>query len=176
MADFSKFFPILMKHEGGSKFTDIAGDKGGATKWGITLDTWIRNGADKDGDGDIDVQDLKLSTEQDAMRIAKKLYWDKVMGDAIDSQSVAEFILDWAYNSGVGTAIRKVQGAVGAAVDGSIGPKTVGLINAQDPHTLFTSLKIEREAFYRSIVQNNPSQAKFLKGWLNRNNSFNFVS
>lgn len=165
-----------MKHEGGSKFTDISADKGGATKWGITISTWIKNGADKDGDGDIDVQDLKLSTEQDAMKIAKKLYWDKVMGDSINSQSVAEFVFDWAYNSGVGTAVRKVQGLVGATVDGSMGPKTVQAINQRDAKILFTQLKTDREAFYRSIVHNNPSQGMFLKGWLNRNNSFNFVS
>lgn len=176
MANFSKFFPILMKHEGGSKFTNIPGDKGGATKWGIILDTWIKCGADKDCDGDIDVNDLKLSTEQDAMEVSKKIYWDKIKGDCIYSQSIAEFIFDWAYNSGVQTAAKKVQQLLGLQADGVIGDKTVKAINDANPKELFTKLKNRREEFYKAIVANNPSQAKFLKGWLNRNNSFNFVS
>ena len=39
---------------------------------------------------------------------------------------------------------------------------------------VFEKLKINRAAFFHAIVKNNPSQAKFLKGWLNRNNSFIF--
>lgn len=165
-----------MKHEGGSKLTNIDKDSGGWTKWGVTLDTWIKNGVDKDGDGYIDLEDLKLSTEEDAMKIAKKMYWDKIKGDDIHSQSIAEFLFDWAYNSGVGTAGRKVQKILGIATDGIIGTGTINAINNADASTLFTQLKAEREAFYRSIVHNNPGQEKFLKGWLNRNNSFKFTA
>lgn len=176
MADFTKFFPVLMKHEGGSKLTNIDKDAGGWTKWGITLATWISKGFDKDKDGDIDLEDLKQSDINDAMRIAKPFYWDKVYGDQINCQAIAEFLCDWAYNSGVGKAVKKVQQLLPSDIksDGDMGPKTLAAINAKDPKVLFDKLKASRESFYRAIVKANPDQEKFLKGWLNRNNSFTF--
>jgi lysozyme family protein len=174
MAKFSLYFPKLLLFEGG--FGNDSADKGGPTKFGVILKEWISKGYDKDHDGDIDVNDLKLITVEDAAKIAKPYYWDKVKGDLIKSQSVAEFITDWAYNSGVGTATKKTQRLLGLPDDGDFGPNTLLAVNNADPKTLFDRLKASREAFYRAIVQNNPSQNKFLKGWLNRNNSFKFES
>ncbi len=176
MANFKLFFPTLMQHEGGSKLTNTKGDNGGWTKWGITLAVWLKAGSDEDGDGDIDLEDLKLSDINDAERIAKKRFWDPLLGDSINSQSIAEFLFDWGYNAGPSVPVKKVQALVGAVVDGDMGPKTIALINKQDAKTLFDKLKKSREAFYRAIVANNPTQAKFLRGWLNRNNSFIFKS
>lgn len=172
MANFSLFFPTLLIHEGG--FVNNSKDKGGATNLGITFRVWLANGYDKDGDGDIDIDDLKEIEPEDARKIAKKLYWDKIRGDEIHSQSVAEFLFDWAYNSGYVTAIKKVQKVLDLRQDGVIGPITLSKINNTTAKTLFSQLKVEREVFFHNIVKNNPSQAVFLRGWLNRNKSFTF--
>lgn len=174
MANFDVYFPTLLGFEGG--FVEDPDDRGGATKYGVTLEEWIREGYDKDGDGDIDKQDLKIISTADASKIAKKLYWDKVKGDEISSQSVAEFITDWAYNSGVSRAIKKTQTALDITADGVIGPQTLKAINAAVPLTLFGYLKASREAFYRAIVDHDATQGKFLKGWLSRLNQFKFKS
>jgi lysozyme family protein len=54
------------------------------------------------------------------------------------------------------------------AEDGIIGPVTLAAINKADPTDLLAALKSEAAGFYRLIAQVNPSQQKFIDGWLNR--------
>jgi len=44
-------------------------DLGGATNKGVTLSTWQKQGYDKNGDGKIDVEDLKLITGWEIIKI-----------------------------------------------------------------------------------------------------------
>jgi len=172
MADFNKYFKTLMAHEGG--FVNDPVDKGGATKYGITLKTWISKGYDKTGDKKIDINDLRIITIEDAEKIAKEIYWDSINGDQINNQSIAEFLFDWGYNSGVSTASKKLQSILDLNTDGQIGPKTLAKLNSSDQKQVFDKLVASRLAFVESIVKNNPSQVKYLRGWKNRINSFKF--
>ena len=172
MADFSQFFPTLMQEEGGSKLTNIPGDAGGWTKWGITLATWEAQGKDLNEDGVIDLEDLKLATIEDAMPIAKTQYWDILRCDDIVSQSVAEFTMDWGYNSGDRVAAKHLQLIVGASPDGQMGDQTLSLVNAADPLTTFNLLKAARKTFYLAIESEHPEDIKFNNGWMNRVNNF----
>lgn len=177
MADFKLFFNRLLQEEGG--YTDTPGDHGGPTKYGVTLAVWIKQGYDKDGDGDIDKEDVKLISKDDAYKIAKEDYWDPIGGDMIDNQSVADVVFDWGFNSGTKTAIKYLQRTLGfhdSDVDGVIGTKTITAVNDSYPQQLFNTLKENREAFYRAIVARDPTQEKFLKGWLIRNNSFHYIA
>lgn len=172
MANFDIYYPVLLKYEGG--YVDNPNDKGGATNLGVTIAQWIKNGFDKDHDNDIDKYDLKLITPEDAKPIAKSKYWDRVKGDDINSQSIAELLMDWAYMSGSVTAIKKIQELLKLSQDGVIGNKTLSAINSADSKVLFEQLKARREKFFKAIVANNPTQVVFLHGWINRNNSFKF--
>ena len=78
---------------------------------------------------------------------------------------------DTAVNMGVGRAVRFLQQAVGCGVDGDFGPATERAVAACDPGDTVVKYCNTREAFYRRIVENKPSQAVFLKGWMNRLNS-----
>lgn len=172
MAQFEKFFPKLMESEGG--FVNDPDDRGGATKWGVTLLEWIKNGYDKNGDGIIDEKDIMLLTQADAIRIAKPLYWDLVKGDQIISQSIAELLCDFAYNSGVVTSIKKLQLVLKVKDDGIIGSQTLTALNSGCQKDIFEALKQTRIDYVNAIVRNHPSQKKFLKGWLKRIKGFSF--
>jgi type VI secretion system secreted protein VgrG len=49
-----------------------------------------------------------------------------------------------------------------------MGPQTVAAVNKLDAKKLLDTLCNFQKAYYQRIVQNIPSQAKFLSGWINR--------
>lgn len=173
MADVNKLAPYILKWEGG--FVDHKADKGGATNMGVTIGTWRQNGYDKDGDGDIDVADLKLLTKQDVInRILKPHYWDRWKADQIVSQPIANILVDWVWGSGKWGIIIP-QRLLGVEADGVVGQQTITAVNKQKPADLFARIKAARITFLNDIVKNNPSQRVFLKGWINRLNDLKFV-
>ena len=172
MAKFESFSGKLLRLEGG--YVNHPLDRGGPTKYGVILTVWQEHGHDKDGDGDIDAEDIKKLSEGDAKYIAKKIFWDYFLADLILNQSLAEFIVDWGYNSGRKTVAKIVQRVVKATVDGIVGPQTVTAINCADQELLFNALKIERKVFLNNIIKRRPEQIVFYDGWMNRVNSFNY--
>jgi lysozyme family protein len=135
---------------------------------------WKEHGHDKDGDGDIDAEDIKKLSEEDAKWIAKKIFWDYFQADLILNESVAQFIVDWGYNSGRKTVAKIVQRVIKVDVDGIVGAKTLSAINCTDQERLFNLLKIERQVFLNNIIKRRPDQIVFYDGWMNRVNSFRF--
>ena len=168
MADARKLVPIIKRWEGG--YSNHPMDKGGPTMQGITLNTFRKYyGANKTA------EDLKKITDTQWYHIFKSGYWDKMRGDYILSQSIANLVVDWAWGSGPVTAARKLQRYLKVAVDGKIGPMTLAALNSRDKRTTFEDLWKLRKEHYEAIVRANPSQRVFLRGWLNRLNSFKYI-
>ncbi len=186
MANLDILAPFILSFEGG--FVCHPLDRGGATNKGVTLKTWQaagissgscsrsgkRCGFDKNGDGVIDVEDLKRITDRDVIELVMRPhFWDVCGGDRLNSQSVANILVDWVWGSGR-AGIVNVQRMLGVKADGVVGPRTLEAINAADARGLFELIKEQRKVFLENIVKRNPSQKVFLKGWRRRLDSIGF--
>lgn len=166
MADKNKLIPIIKRWEGG--YSDNPNDSGGATNSGVTLAVYQSvYGKNKTKN------DLKRMTNEQWNYIFTKLYWNKWNADEIKNQSIANILVDWVWMSGYGT-IKKIQSLLGLTADGIVGNKTISYINSHDQEDVFNKIWNRRKQFYESLVKNNPSQKVFLKGWMNRLNTFKF--
>jgi len=126
MANIKLIIPKILKWEGG--FGHDKADPGGATNKGITLDTWKSYGYDIDGDGDIDVYDLKALSNLDFEYVLKLNFWDRWRADYIKTQSIAELLVDWVWASGK-YGIVEPQKLLGVTADGLVGALTINAIN-----------------------------------------------
>lgn len=161
---------IVLNAEGG--YANEPLDRGGPTNLGITqrtLDGWRRYHPEFPAS----VREL---TVDHARAIYDRQYWQAAGADAMP-WPLSLVVFDMAVNSGPGKAVEYLQRALvtfGAriAVDGGFGPMTQAALRTalQTVGPLQIALRhidLRRE-FYRAIVRNNPSQGRFLRGWLKR--------
>ena len=121
MANSKILVPFIKSWEGG--FANVKGDKGGATMQGVTLATFRQvYGLGKS------VEDLKKMTPEQWHYIFKRFYWDRWKADDINSQSIANLLVDWVWGSG-SYGIKIPQAALRVTIDGIVGPKTLAAIN-----------------------------------------------
>jgi lysozyme family protein len=176
MANFETAYAFMAPHEWNQSrnYTDIPGDPGGATKYGITLATLRGEGswADMDRDGDVDADDVRLLTEDHAKTIYHQKYWQF---DGLKDSRVAAKIFDACVNVGPRRAIKWAQECcvelgTFCTIDGVFGPQTESAINFNsiyaDRFILLMGKKMA--AHYNAWCDAKPEREKFRKGLLNR--------
>ena len=189
---YSRAFDDLLQIEGG--FVDDPVDRGGATKYGISLRFLKAAGQldddgdgfrdfDLDFDGDIDGRDIRLLTVGDARFLYLTHFWRALDCDSFP-EPIGEVLFDQGVNGGNHAARKLLQRALNIClartgygmidVDGRLGEQTrAALLRVLSNPRLGMEALIEafREAVrdrYRAIVRRNPSQRRFLRGWLAR--------
>lgn len=147
----------------------LPSDKGGPTVCGVTYTTysqWRR----KQGKKAPAPEEMVLMSWEEWFALFRGLFWDRARADEIGSQAVADMLVDWCWTSGVPWPVRRLQRVLCVKQDGVVGPKTIHELNCWDGDTLAAELADQRRQYYTDIAKRNPSQAKFLQGWLNRTN------
>ena len=165
MAVFAKALTYVLLSEGG--WSDNPSDPGGATMHGITLVKAKNHGITTK-------EALMTITPDKVAEIYAADYW---RFDNIADQSIATKIMDMLVNmqSGVnGPAMKIVQialndvGTCPVVVDGMWGPHTEYAVNVTDSDRLMEAMCHRCAERYMGIVERNPSQSIFIKGWLRR--------
>ena len=138
---------------------------------------------DLDNDGDIDADDIRACTKEQAARLFRRHFWEALGCDRLPLP-LAVTLYDGAINMGASRAVKQLQEAMNAAgetqldhyspiaEDGIMGPDTRELANALadvhlDWYAARSSLRL-RDAFYRRLAASRPSMKVFLTGWRNR--------
>jgi lysozyme family protein len=179
MADYKNIVPFIRKAEGGlsKATTDMAhlhpvpDGTGYHTNKGITWQTWS-------GVFGTDVNSIKrfyAMSDADWLTIYKKYYWDAIKGDDIESQRIADTLVNWVWGSGQYSPVSNLQKILGIHADGSFGRGTLDAVNNADETKLYNDLKkVSYDWFTR--LGNNPQYSANKQGWLNRLSSLaNFV-
>ena len=101
-------------------------------------------------------------------RVYRDLYWNKIRGDEITSQKIAEEIFIMVVVSGIENGVKLAQGLVGANIDGDVGTQTITFLNNFNENNFdvkYDDLEID---FFEKLAIRKPHLAKNLKGWKNR--------
>lgn len=161
MASFDESIVYVLQNEGG--FVDNPNDIGAATNFGITLHilSIFRK-------TQCTIDDIKNLGKDEASLIYKNIFWLPMKLDQVIDNSIATAIFDIAVNNGPHFSIVTSQIICDVKADGAMGPETIAAINSKSPSMFIATFQSAVANHYEQIAATNPSQAVFLKGWLNR--------
>ena len=161
----------VLKAEGWDTYTDHPADKGGPTKWGITLKAW------QDYTGKpVTAFNMKAITESEARLFYQRKYVIEPGFNRIANPILMALLIDAGVNHGTRAATKWLQRAIGATQDGVLGPKTLQAVAQKpwdDTYCLVLSYRIR---LYGYLVSRDPKlkaakeagfrlQAEFSEGW-----------
>ena len=156
----------IIKREGG--YVDHPEDRGGPTKYGVTvytLSSWRGECC-----AAVDVEQMSVMEARD---IYLCMFWQEASLDTLPiSPVLQEMVFDAAVQHDPYDATRFLQRAVNAKPDGLVGPKTIAAIEGLESEMVAARFMAERIKHYGKVITSNPSQACFASGWMNRMSDF----
>lgn len=155
---FERACERLLGNEGG--YVDRPDDPGGETNWGITWPVLREAIAQQLVPADTTIAGL---ARDQAKAIYRARFWERGQMAALDP-ALAFQVFDFAVNSGIETALRKLQAALGVADDGHIGPVTLAAMKATPTAKLIMRFLAQRLRFWTKCKAWPANGA----GWANR--------
>ena len=150
--NFDRIIKHVFDSEGG--FVNHPKDPGAATNMGITHATLAEERGHQ-----VSVQDVKELTQEEALNIYRKRYWDKVKGNFL-ADGFDMLAMDGAVNSGIGRGVKWLQKGLGVTADGIVGTVTISTTKVAG------LAAIEKTAEARlSFLQGLRNWQVFGKGW-----------
>jgi len=173
----------IVAREGG--FVDDPDDPGGATKYGVTIHTMRRLGLDLDGDGDVDVSDVRKLSRDRATQIFIDHYFHRSKIVQLP-QVLQASVFDMNVNAGANSVrilqrlVRRLGFRIG--VDGQIGPQTISAVRQATqnaPDHIGDAYGIERRNYYYALGDRRKRSRKYARrqdgskgGWIVRAEEF----
>jgi len=151
--NFDKSLALVLKSEGG--WVNNPADPGGETNLGVTKKVW------EEWVGH-EVKTMKDLTPADVAPMYKAKYWMACYAPQLKT-GIDYALFDAAVNMGSGRAIKLLQECLGCVPDGTIGPRTLQLIDQKKPQDVIEAFSKRKIDFYESL--NKP---QFINGWLKR--------
>lgn len=143
---FDSCFEKLIGHEGG--YVNNKNDPGLETNWGISKRSYPNF-------------DIARLTKEQAKTVYRRDFWDP-LGDA--DPAIKFQVFDFAVNSGIQTAVRKLQAAIEVADDGHWGPISAAKLATCDRNDVLMRYMAQRLRYWASLS----TFPQFGKGWANR--------
>lgn len=187
MANFRQSLIKTLEHEGW--YSNHPNDRGGETYRGIARKRWLN----WPGWAIIDNEkvkpgfelEMRRNTELNAMveQFYRENFWNEIQGDALRSQLLADELFDTAVNMGTRQAVKFLQRALNLfnrngtiypdiKVDGVSGEKTLHCLDEfmkrDSDILLIKALNTLQGCFYISLMETDPSQEAFARGWFTR--------
>lgn len=173
MAQFGDAISKTILLEGG--YSNDPSDSGGETYEGISRNNWptwsgwpIIDGL-KYLKGFPGILNTQYSLGVAVINFYRANFWQY---DGLNDQPSANKIFDLSVNIGKEHAVKIVQRLCGDTEDGEWGPNTEASVNhATLNGSLLPALKLAAESYHEEIVAEHSEDAKFLDGWLKRDQS-----
>lgn len=173
--DVDDLIDAVIDREGG--YSNLAGDRGGATRWGIT--EAVARAAGYTGD-------MRGFPRDAAVDLYRRLYWTRPGFDAVAARTpiIAAELFDTGVNMGPAVATAFLQRALNAlnrgatdypdiALDGRAGAQTLaaldGFLARRGPAgegVLLKAIEALQGERYVALAEGRPANEAFLYGWL----------
>ncbi len=173
----------IIRREGG--YVNDADDPGGATKYGVTLQTMRRLGLDLNQDGQVDTADVKMITITQVSEIYKNKYYFDPKIDKLPTALQAS-VYDMNVNSGSNSIkiLQRLLNSFGEVVtiDGALGPHSLSAswrVWQKAPNHINDAYGIARRAYYYRLADLRTASRKYARkhdggkgGWITRAEEF----